>query len=322
MRQKPDRRRFLLLQAGALASTLVLADAPGNGAGADEAGGSRAPAAKSSRIVSIGGSITEILYALGLQQNVVAVDSTSIYPPNALQDKPSVGYMRRLSPEGVLALQPTLILAIEGAGPKEAIDVLKQANVPLVIVPDKFTGADVIDKIRTISREVGVPERGNSLAGAVQRDLSELDMVRARIRQRVRVAFLLSLVDGRPTMSGRNTAAAGIVELAGARNAFDEFQGYKVVNDEAVIAAQPDVILAIPQREHVSSAETILSHRAIAMTPAAARKSFIWMDGLYLLGFGPRTASAARDLALKLYPDLAVSALPSERATSGAGRER
>ncbi len=119
----------------------------------------------SSRIVSIGGSVTEILYALGEQQKIVAVDTTSLYPESALKEKPNVGYMRQLSPEGVLALSPTLILALEGAGPKETIDVLERAQVPFHVIPDKFTADGIIEKIDTISRDVGVPERGKCLAG-------------------------------------------------------------------------------------------------------------------------------------------------------------
>jgi Periplasmic binding protein len=72
-----------------------------------------------------------------LQQKIVAVDTTSLYPPAALQEKPNVGYMRQLSAEGVLALSPTLILALQGSGPKETIDILGQSKIPFVAVPDK-----------------------------------------------------------------------------------------------------------------------------------------------------------------------------------------
>jgi iron complex transport system substrate-binding protein len=83
-----------------------------------------------SRIVSIGGAVTEILYALGLQQRVVAVDTTSLYPPDVLQTKPNVGYMRQLSPEGVLGLNPSLILAIDGSGPPNVMAVIESAGIP------------------------------------------------------------------------------------------------------------------------------------------------------------------------------------------------
>jgi iron complex transport system substrate-binding protein len=266
----------------------------------------------SSRIVSIGGSITEILYALGLQQKIVAVDTTSLYPLSALKDKPNVGYMRQLSAEGVLALSPTLIFAIEGSGPQATLDVLKQANVPFISVPDRFSGDGIVDKIDLIARDVGVPRRGACLAAAVRHDLTALDSIRGQIHHRVKVAFLLSLANGRPFVAGRATAADGIIAMAGARNAFDDFDGYKVVSDESIVAAKPDAILAMTSGEHALSADTVFSQSALTMTPAAKNRRLITMDGLYLLGFGPRTARAARDLALRLYPQLKAGNLPSE----------
>src|SRR5690606_11549612 len=85
-----------------------------------------------SRIVSVGGAVTEILYALGLADRVVAVDSTSLYP-QAVRAKPNVGYMRQLSAEGVLGLNPSLVLASEASGPQETLAVLEAASVPLVL---------------------------------------------------------------------------------------------------------------------------------------------------------------------------------------------
>ena len=100
-----------------------------------------------SRIVSVGGAVTEILYALGLEARVVAVDTTSLFPPRALREKPNVGYMRQLSPEGVLGLAPSLILASESAGPKATLRVLEAAAIPFVRVPDHFTGEGIVEKI-------------------------------------------------------------------------------------------------------------------------------------------------------------------------------
>ena len=105
-----------------------------------------------SRIVSVGGAVTEILYALGLESRIIAVDSTSLYPPHALAEKPSVGYMRQLSPEGVLGLGPSLVLAAEGSGPKDTIAVLEAASVPFVQIPDRFTGDGIVEKIRLIAQ--------------------------------------------------------------------------------------------------------------------------------------------------------------------------
>ncbi len=303
MRDVPARARFF--QFAALVMFVV------TGASSRGADGAM-PRYDTSRIVSIGGSVTEILYALGAQQKIVAVDTTSLYPPSALREKPNVGYMRQLSPEGVLGLSPTLVLAIEGSGPNETIDVLGRAKVPFVVVPDKFTGDGIVDKVRSIAADIGSPDRGECLARMVRDDLSALDLIRAKVRQPLKVAFVLSLVNERPMLSGRGTAADGIIRMAGANNAFDDFQGYKAVNSEAIVAAKPDAVLVMERGQHSLSSDAVFSQPGFAMTPAAEHKMFVSMDGAYLLGFGPRAARAARDLAMKLYPDVSGD-LPSER---------
>jgi iron complex transport system substrate-binding protein len=299
--------RFALC-AAVLAATLAMADAT---RGELRDGAARA-ALDPSRIVSIGGAITEILYALGLEQRVVAVDSTSLYPPQALRDKPSVGYMRALSPEGVLSLNPSLILATEGTGPKETVAVLKAAGVPMLLVPDPFTGEGIVEKIRVVATATGSERRGECLARPVAADLGALAGLRAEIAQPLRAIFLLSFIGNRAQVAGRATAADGIINLAGARNAITEYEGYKPVNDEAIIAARPDFVLAMQRESNPLDAKTIFAHPGFALTPAAKRKAFVAMNGLYLLGFGPRTALAARDLAAALYPALPIAKFPSE----------
>jgi len=268
------------------------------------------------RIVSIGGAVTEILYALGAEQRIVAVDSTSFYPAQALKEKPNVGYMRALSAEGVLGLNPSLILASEGSGPKETIAVLKAANIRYVTVPDHFTGQGIVDKIGVVADAVGAAARGACLTKVVQADLDALAKVRTHIGRPLKVLFLLSFTNQRPMVAGGATAADGIIHLAGAANAMTSYEGYKLVNDEAIIAAKPDAVLVMQRDSHRLDAETVFKHPAFALTPAAQHKRFVSMNGLYLLGFGPRTALAARDLATSLYPELAAEKLPSERATA------
>ena len=266
-----------------------------------------------SRIVSIGGAITEILYALGLEQRVVAIDSTSFYPAQALREKPNVGYMRALSPEGVLGLNPSVILATEDAGPKEAIAVLRAAGVPFVLVPDKHTGKGILDKIAIVAAAAGNAERGACLAKAVASDLDALAKIRTQVDHPLKATFLLSFVNDRAMVAGRATAADGIIRLAGATNAIVDYEGYKPINDEAIIAAKPEFVLAMRRDSHPLDARTVFAHPGFALTPAAKRQAFVAMNGLYLLGFGPRTAMAARDLAMTLYPTLSAGKLPSEQ---------
>ena len=268
-----------------------------------------------SRIVSVGGAITEILYALGLQDRIVGIDTTSLYPPQALGEKPNVGYMRQLSAEGVIGLNPQLILAIEGSGPKETLDVLDSAKIPFVSFPETHTEQGIVDKIKLVAHAMDADTRGVCLANAVSADLTELKTLRDNVRKPARVMFVMSFLNGRAMVAGQKTAANEIIRMAGGINAVDGFDGYKPVNDEAIVAAKPDVILSMQRGKDSLDAQTVFSNPSFALTPAAAKKSFVAMDGLYLLGFGPRTAAAARDLAVSLYPDLGDKAAAWKPAT-------
>jgi iron complex transport system substrate-binding protein len=300
---------------GALAVTILLAMlaeiAQAAPVTVKDAQGREVKIENSSRIISIGGAVTEILYAMGLEDRIVGIDTTSIYPPRALKEKPNVGYMRQLSPEGVLGLGPTLVLAAGGAGPKEAVEVLELAAVPLVNVPDHFTSEGILERIRMIAAATGVPERGECLGKDVQTRLADLAALRKKIETPARVLFILSFTNGKPMVAGRGTAADGVIRLAGAVNAVTEFEGYKMISDEAIIAARPDAILGMERSDFRMTASEIFAHAALASTPAAQRRSYISMNGLYLLGFGPRTVQAATDLAHALYP-----ALPADQSAT------
>jgi len=311
--------RAPIIAAFASACIFCVTGAAGAGAVAvRDSAGRTVTISNSSRIVSIGGAVTEILYALGLEDRVVAVDTTSVYPERALAEKPSVGYMRQLSPEGVLGLSPTLILASEGAGPANAIAVLEAANIPFVRIPDDNTTEGVMEKIQTVARATGKSHQGECLAHVVRGDFDALAAQRARIAQPLKVLFVLSFVTDRPMVGGTGTAADSAIRLAGASNAMADIRGYKLVNDEAIVAAQPDVVVAMQRPRQAYSAETVFARPAFAVTPAANRRRFLSMDGEYLLSFGPRAARAARDLGAYLYPDKVRDRLPSERETDGS----
>ncbi|MCO5063753.1 MAG: hemin ABC transporter substrate-binding protein [Rhizobiaceae bacterium] len=254
------------------------------------------------RIVAIGGSVTEILYALDAEEKLVARDSTSVYPQEAFT-LPDVGYMRQLSPEGVLSVNPSGIIALQSAGPKEAVDVLKKASVPYVEVPETFDHKGIVDKIEIVGAAIGEPSKADALAKQVDADLNAAETLTKGISDRKRVLFVLSLQGGKILASGTHTAADGMIKLAGAVNAIDGFTGYKQLTDEAVISARPDVVLVMDRSGESISDEQIVQHPAIASTPAGEGKKVLRMDGAYLLGFGPRTASAVRELAAGLYGD-------------------
>lgn len=256
-----------------------------------------------SRIASIGGAVTEIVYALGEDKRLVARDSTSLYPDAALT-LPDVGYMRALSPEGVLSVNPTGLLVVAGSGPKEALDVLKKASVAYIEVPDSFDHQGILDKIAVVGKALGADAKAAELSAKVDADLTAAQALTAGVTTRKRVLFILSMQGGKILGAGTGTAANGIITLAGAKNALEGFSGYKPLSDESVLTANPDVILMMDRGgDHSVANAELFAHPAIATTTAGKAKALVRMDGGYLLGFGPRTAGAVRDLAASLYGD-------------------
>jgi iron complex transport system substrate-binding protein len=238
------------------------------------------------RLLSIGGSVTEIVHALDQGHQLIARDTTSTYPLE-VTDLPDVGYARALSPEGVLSVDPSHILAIEDAGPPETIQVLKESGIPFTSVPDAHDGPGILKKIAVV---------GDAL------DAAAAQTARIAPEKRKRVLFILSLQGGRILAGGRETQAEGIIEMAGGINAVDAFSGYKQMTDEAISETAPDVILMMDRGgDHAVADDVLLTMPAIRTTPAAKAEAVIRMQGLYLLGFGPRTAQAARDLNTAIY---------------------
>ncbi|MEZ5805348.1 MAG: hemin ABC transporter substrate-binding protein [Rhizobiaceae bacterium] len=256
-----------------------------------------------SRVVSIGGAITEIVYALGEEKMLVGRDSTSVYPEAAFA-LPDVGYMRQLSPEGVLSVNPSGILALQGSGPKEAVDVLKKASVPYVEIRESYDHAGIVERIRAVGKAIGADDKAETLAAQVDGKLKEAEELTAGVKERKRVLFILSMQGGKIQAAGAGTAADGIIELAGGVNAVQGYHGYKQLTDEAAIEAKPDVILMMTRGgQHDAGEAELFAHPAIAATPAGQAKRLIKMDGAYLLGFGPRTADAVKEVAAALYGD-------------------
>jgi iron complex transport system substrate-binding protein len=257
--------------------------------------------ADSSRLVSIGGSLTEIIYALGEEEKLVARDQTALYPEAATK-LPDVGYMRALAPEGVLSVDPTALLVIEGSGPPEALDVLSHAGVEYQTVPEGYSHEGILVKIRAVGQALGVEEQAESLAAEIDGALKAAEARTAYITARKRVLFVLSTEGGKIQASGTDTAANGIIAMAGAVNAVEDYSGYKALTEEAIIAAAPDVILMMDRGgDHAATDAELINHPAIALTEAGKNHAIIRLEGSYLLGFGPRTASAVGELVDALY---------------------
>lgn len=264
---------------------------------------SQAAAKDAERIVAIGGTITEIIYALGEGDRVVAVDTTSLYPPEATE-KPDIGYVRQISAEGVLSQKPDLIIAEAGAGPVDSVNILKASGLTFVSIPSPPETAAIPDKIRAVGEAIGRADKAEALAKTVEASIQAMDgKVAAATGPKKKVLFALSLANGRVMAAGRESSADAMIRLAGGENAVSTIVGYKPLTDEAVIAAAPDVILVMSGGAQHLSADQAFALPALAATPAGRDKALLTMDGLYLLGLGPRAADAARDLNAMLYPE-------------------
>ena len=289
-----QRRRLGHCVLAALA--LIIAFRPDTAFAAE----SRFPDAK--RIVSVGGTVTEILYALGAENRIVAVDATSIHPAAARQ-KTDVGYMRALSPEGIIAQNPDLILLQEGSGPPNALAVLQASGIPMITIRSEPRSEAIAEKIEAIGRAVGLEGAAQTLAAQNRAALKAVQDENAKLSgPPKRVLFILSLANGRVIAGGRNTEAGALIELAGGVNAAQEISGYKPLTDEAVIAAKPDFVLSMDAGNHLLTADQVFSVPALQSSPAEQTRAFLQMDGLLVTGFGPRTPDAARALRKHLYP--------------------
>ncbi len=287
-RLSPSRRAVF---AGAFACALA-----GRPAGA---------ATPATRIASLGGAVTEILWRLGAGPRVAIVDTTSVYPAEVLRERPNAGYLRALSAEGLLSVGPDLVLAAEGAGPPAVLALLREAGVPVETIREPPTAEGVRDKIATIGRLAGLDAPAEALSREVEARFATLARQRARVARPARALVVLSQTGGRLMAGGRGSTADGILALAGLVNAADGLEGFKPITDEALVAAAPDaVVMMITEGRSPDPATVFAPGTALAQTPAAARRALVAMDGLALLGFGPRTPEAAGALMRAVYPDL------------------
>lgn len=154
-----------------------------------------------------------------------------------------------------------------------------------------------------VARAIGAEEEGAALTRTVEAGFARLAAARDTITARKRVMFVLSLQNGRPLVGGRGTTAGGIIALAGGTNAAAGVEGWKPLSDEGVLAAAPEAIVMVDRGGHAAaSGPDPFAQPAFAATPAGRARALVVMDGLSLLGFGPRAPQAALDLMAALYP--------------------
>lgn len=261
--------------------------------------------ANTARMVALGGTATETIYALGAGERVVGVDQSSLYPPEATT-KPNVGYFRAFSAEGVLSLAPTLVVAVEGVGPPAALDQLRAGGVEVAILPGDRTIAAARDRIRAVAALLADHDAGEKLIVAMDEASARGVALAAKAKTKPRVLFVYARGGGTMNVAGKNTGADEIIRLAGGVNVMDAVEGYRPLTSEAAVRAAPDVILVTTHgMKSIGGADALFELPGLAFTPAKANKRVVVMDDLLLLGFGPRVGEAILELARALHPELA-----------------
>jgi iron complex transport system substrate-binding protein len=251
-----------------------------------------AGAAPSSRVVTLGGSVTEIVYGLGQGERLVGDDLSSLYPAAATR-LPRVGYYRAVPVEGVLALQPDLVLASEQAGPPAALKRLAEVGVRVVTVPDAPSIESLQARIRAVAEALGVQAAGERMVADVTR---EMERARAVPVTRARAILLINR-SGTPQAAGQGTAANEIMTQAGLVNVLQAQQGYKPVSAEAVAALAPElIVVTATSLQATGGIDALLRLPGLAATPAGAHRRVVVMDDLLILGLGPRLPLALTQL--------------------------
>lgn len=261
--------------------------------------------ADSSRIAVAGGSLTEIVFFLGAEARIVAVDTTSTFP-QAASAYPSVGYVRALSAEGLLSLKPTLVLGEDDMGPPETLEQVARAGVNVVRVPEVPTASGILDKVRCVAALLDLAEHAESLIEAqLQPMATALESMQVPVSEQPQAVLLLQISAGAPTAAGSGTSGEGFLRMASLRNAFAHVSGWKPVSPEAMASAYPDYVV-ITERITRSGGgvDGVLANPAM-MGALKGRKDkaehLIAMDGMAMLGFSPRTLEAALDLAQRIH---------------------
>lgn len=253
------------------------------------------------RIVSADGALTEIVHALGEGERLVGVDTTSQYPEE-VTELPQIGYKRALSVEGVLSLDPDLLLMTDDAGPDPAVRQLNGSGLETVTFAAEPTLASVKDKVVGVAELLDKPEAGQALWESVKADVEAARVASDSLDNPVRVLFVLGLDERSPLVAGANTEAETMIALAGGVNVIDSFEGYKPISPEAVAMTGADVVLMMEREEHAASADTLFARPGFAALPAAEDKRLVKQKGTFLLGFGPRIGEAVAWLNGALYP--------------------
>lgn len=254
------------------------------------------------RIITAGSSSTEIVCALGLCDKIVATDRTSLYPEK-MQSLPSIGYRSGIGAEGIISMKPDLVIFENEYVKEEVVTQLKSTGIRTVLVENEQSFESTRSRIRTIAAELGKKAEGEALINEIG---AELDKVKVKVdatTSRPRVLCVFNRGTGTMMIAGKNTSF-GLVPMAGVVNVMDDVDGYKPLNIEALIQANPDYILFFSSGlESIGGMDGALKIPGVSQTTAGKKKQIIAVDGLMLTNWGPRLAEAALELFHLTHPE-------------------
>jgi iron complex transport system substrate-binding protein len=248
-------------------------------------------------LVTIGGTITEIVYALGAEEQIVAVDASSVYPAEA-QEKPQVGYVRQVSSEGILSVGPDLVLASSATRPSVALDQVRSAGVAVETIEEAEDVEGAIARIRMIAALLDREAAGEQMVATLEEDMAAARAAADRVQTPPQALFIYARGSGTLQVAGRNTSAETMIELAGGQNAMQQFEGFRPLTAEGVVGAAPDVLILLDRGlESIGGAPGLFDQPGLEATPAGAQERVVAIDDLKFLGFGPRMGEAVLTLA-------------------------
>jgi len=256
-----------------------------------------------SRIVVAGGSVTEILFFLNESKNIVAVDTTSNYPEDA-KNFPSIGYVRALSAEGVLSLNPTLIIGENDMGPENVLEQLKKTKIELRVLDEKNSVKGIQDKVSCIASILGKNKNGNFEKNiSLEKSVNKLKVIsKANSKKNIRGLVILMMQGTSPVVAGRNTSGGDFLKMIGSKNTMSSFEGWKPAGKESILLSNPNFILITKRAiKNYGSLNSFLKESGIEMTEAARTQNVFSLDGMSFLGFGPRTINSGLEISNKIY---------------------
>ncbi|HAS6038690.1 TPA: ABC transporter substrate-binding protein [Vibrio vulnificus] len=254
------------------------------------------------RIISAGSAVTELILALHAEQSLIAVDVTSQLPEG--QQLPKIGYHRRLSAEGLLALSPTTLIGSDEMGPAPVLQQLKSTGVDIEVVNTQANVDGLKARIDQIAAILNKPQEAQQLKSLVDQQVQSLK-ANQPANQKKKVLFLLIHEGRAANVAGTDTTPDAIINLAGAINpAADKITAYKPLSSESMVEMQPDVILVSGRSfEKLGGPDAIIKMMPLlAATPAGQNKQIMAIDGAALVGgLGLKSLAEAKRLNQLLY---------------------